>query len=177
MTIQAQILELMRRLQSRDRHEHPLHHPQPRAWWRTMRTMWWCSMRGAWSKARRCGRCSRSLSIRTRRGCWPACRARRALPGQPQAPSGCSRSAAQVSSPLAPPPGCAFEPRCDLALAGCRRAMPPLIDTDKARRGALHSRAAGCRQLGEGRMSARRRLSPHRPSPGGGSGVGARRRW
>jgi peptide/nickel transport system ATP-binding protein len=30
----------------------------------------------------------------------------------------------QVSSPLAPPPGCAFEPRCDHALAACRDAMP-----------------------------------------------------
>ena len=32
----------------------------------------------------------------------------------------------QVSSPLAPPPGCAFEPRCDKALPGCRAAMPAL---------------------------------------------------
>jgi peptide/nickel transport system ATP-binding protein len=34
----------------------------------------------------------------------------------------------QVSSPLAPPPGCAFEPRCDHAQAACATAMPPLID-------------------------------------------------
>ena len=32
----------------------------------------------------------------------------------------------QVSSPLAPPPGCAFEPRCDHAQAICREAMPAL---------------------------------------------------
>lgn len=32
----------------------------------------------------------------------------------------------QVSSPLAPPPGCAFEPRCDQAVAACREAMPEL---------------------------------------------------
>lgn len=32
----------------------------------------------------------------------------------------------QVSSPLAPPPGCAFEPRCDRAIAACRDAMPAL---------------------------------------------------
>jgi peptide/nickel transport system ATP-binding protein len=32
----------------------------------------------------------------------------------------------QVSSPLAPPPGCAFEPRCDHATAACRAAMPAL---------------------------------------------------
>jgi peptide/nickel transport system ATP-binding protein len=36
----------------------------------------------------------------------------------------------QVSSPLAPPPGCAFEPRCDRAIPACRDAMPPLIETD-----------------------------------------------
>jgi peptide/nickel transport system ATP-binding protein len=32
----------------------------------------------------------------------------------------------QISSPLAPPPGCAFEPRCDRAIAACRDAMPAL---------------------------------------------------
>jgi peptide/nickel transport system ATP-binding protein len=35
----------------------------------------------------------------------------------------------QVSSPLAPPPGCAFEPRCDHAMAICKQAMPALVDT------------------------------------------------
>ena len=33
----------------------------------------------------------------------------------------------QVASPLAPPPGCAFEPRCAQAQAACRDAMPALI--------------------------------------------------
>jgi peptide/nickel transport system ATP-binding protein len=32
----------------------------------------------------------------------------------------------QISSPLAPPPGCAFEPRCDRAIGACKDAMPPL---------------------------------------------------
>lgn len=32
----------------------------------------------------------------------------------------------QVSSPLAPPPGCAFEPRCNKAIGACRDAMPAL---------------------------------------------------
>jgi peptide/nickel transport system ATP-binding protein len=37
----------------------------------------------------------------------------------------------QISSPLAPPPGCAFEPRCDYAIAACKAAMPPLeIDAE-----------------------------------------------
>jgi len=41
----------------------------------------------------------------------------------------------QVSSPLAPPPGCAFEPRCDRAIAACRTAMPSM-QLDVAGRGA-----------------------------------------
>ncbi len=32
----------------------------------------------------------------------------------------------QVASPLAPPPGCAFEPRCSEASDACRQAMPSL---------------------------------------------------
>jgi len=37
----------------------------------------------------------------------------------------------QVSSPLSPPPGCAFEPRCDQAISGCQSAMPGLrLDDD-----------------------------------------------
>ncbi|MEP6875686.1 MAG: ABC transporter ATP-binding protein [Burkholderiales bacterium] len=39
----------------------------------------------------------------------------------------------QVSSPLAPPPGCAFEPRCDQALTACTQAMPSLIDIADSR--------------------------------------------
>jgi len=39
----------------------------------------------------------------------------------------------QVSSPLSPPPGCAFEPRCDHALAVCKQAMPPLANTGELR--------------------------------------------
>ena len=39
----------------------------------------------------------------------------------------------QVSSPLAPPPGCAFEPRCDHALAACRDAIPHLRDVGPQR--------------------------------------------
>lgn len=41
----------------------------------------------------------------------------------------------QVSSPLSPPPGCAFEPRCDRAIDACKQAIPAL-DVDAAGRGA-----------------------------------------
>ena len=40
----------------------------------------------------------------------------------------------QVASPLAPPPGCRFHPRCGLALPACRAARPPLEGTDGAHR-------------------------------------------
>jgi peptide/nickel transport system ATP-binding protein len=40
----------------------------------------------------------------------------------------------QISSPLAPPPGCAFEPRCDRAIAACKEAMP-LLELDAGGRG------------------------------------------
>ena len=49
----------------------------------------------------------------------------------------------QVSSPLAPPPGCAFEPRCDQAQgASCTQAMPALIDIDAARQARCVLRSA-----------------------------------
>ena len=47
-------------------------------------------------------------------------------PGQPR-PKRLFAIRGQVSSPLAPPPGCAFEPRCDQAIAACRNAMPELL--------------------------------------------------
>ncbi|MET0731897.1 MAG: ABC transporter ATP-binding protein [Casimicrobiaceae bacterium] len=40
----------------------------------------------------------------------------------------------QVASPLDPPPGCAFAPRCDLVLPGCAAAMPPLHATGAGHR-------------------------------------------
>ncbi len=40
----------------------------------------------------------------------------------------------QVSSPFAPPPGCAFAPRCDFKRAACEEAMPALATTGGAGR-------------------------------------------
>ncbi|QRF59045.1 ABC transporter ATP-binding protein [Variovorax paradoxus] len=53
-------------------------------------------------------------------------------PGQPR-PKRLFAIRGQVSSPLAPPPGCAFEPRCDLALAQCSAEMPALLQTHAGR--------------------------------------------
>ena len=60
------------------------------------------------------------------------------LPGKARSP-GTPRPArlfvirGQVASPLAPPPGCAFEPRCDQAIAACRATMPELLSTGAGR--------------------------------------------
>jgi len=48
----------------------------------------------------------------------------------------------QVSSPLAPPPGCAFEPRCDQAVAACAQAMPTLVTIADARQARCVLRSA-----------------------------------
>ena len=49
----------------------------------------------------------------------------------------------QVSSPLAPPPGCAFEPRCDQAQGErCTQTMPPLIDIADLRQARCVLRSA-----------------------------------
>jgi len=39
----------------------------------------------------------------------------------------------EVPSPLAPPPGCAFHPRCPLANDRCRRELPVIIDRGGSR--------------------------------------------
>jgi peptide/nickel transport system ATP-binding protein len=54
------------------------------------------------------------------------------VPGQPK-PKRLVAIRGQVSSPLAPPPGCAFEPRCDRAIELCRASMPELVNTGVSR--------------------------------------------
>jgi len=40
----------------------------------------------------------------------------------------------EVPSPIDPPPGCAFHPRCPIAEAACTRAVPPLLPAGGERR-------------------------------------------
>jgi peptide/nickel transport system ATP-binding protein len=42
----------------------------------------------------------------------------------------------EIPSPLAPPPGCHFHPRCPHAMARCREEAPPLVDVGPGRRSA-----------------------------------------
>ncbi|WP_428003279.1 ABC transporter ATP-binding protein [Acidovorax sp.] len=51
----------------------------------------------------------------------------------------------QVSSPLAPPPGCAFAPRCERRIAACDARMPALTDADIAAAG----RRVRCIRVGQ----------------------------
>ncbi|MEO6992635.1 MAG: oligopeptide/dipeptide ABC transporter ATP-binding protein [Lacunisphaera sp.] len=39
-------------------------------------------------------------------------------------------------SPLNPPPGCAFHPRCPYAIPKCQEAIPPLIPAGPTREAA-----------------------------------------
>nr|WP_287321010.1 oligopeptide/dipeptide ABC transporter ATP-binding protein [Mesorhizobium sp.] len=47
----------------------------------------------------------------------------------------------EVPSPLNPPSGCAFHPRCPLAVERCRIEVPTLMPQDGGRMTACHVRA------------------------------------
>jgi peptide/nickel transport system ATP-binding protein/oligopeptide transport system ATP-binding protein len=49
--------------------------------------------------------------------------------------------AGELPSPLAPPPGCAFHPRCPIAIERCRREVPHLGAIAGGRRVACHRAA------------------------------------
>jgi peptide/nickel transport system ATP-binding protein len=51
--------------------------------------------------------------------------------------------AGEVPNPLAPPPGCAFHPRCPLAMARCRSEPPPLRRVEAGVEVACHAVADG----------------------------------
>jgi peptide/nickel transport system ATP-binding protein len=43
-----------------------------------------------------------------------------------------------IPSPLAPPPGCPFHPRCPIAQDVCRREFPPLVEVGEGQRALCH---------------------------------------
>ncbi|MGH8720882.1 MAG: ABC transporter ATP-binding protein [Burkholderiales bacterium] len=61
------------------------------------------------------------------------------MSGKPRTPV-----AGEVPNPLAPPPGCAFHPRCPHANARCREERPPLRDSAAG--------AVACHAVEEGRL-------------------------
>ena len=59
----------------------------------------------------------------------------------------------EIPSPLSPPPGCTFHPRCSIAVEACRGTVPALLDDSDGRRVACHVRAlerAGASKDGDG---------------------------
>jgi len=44
----------------------------------------------------------------------------------------------EIPSPLSPPPGCHFHPRCPHVMPICRTQAPPLIEIGTGRRSACH---------------------------------------
>ena len=73
--------------------------------------------------------------------CMPS--RQRGLPAQPGGKRRLQAIRGQVASPLSPLPGCAFEPRCDQAMAECRLGVPRmnLLAEGSAVRCVLHERA------------------------------------
>jgi len=62
----------------------------------------------------------------------------------------------EVPSPISPPPGCVFHPRCKLANERCTRELPRL-------REAADGRAVACHAVEEGRALALVGLAPDQP--------------
>jgi peptide/nickel transport system ATP-binding protein len=71
--------------------------------------------------------------------------------------------AGEVPSPLDPPPGCAFHPRCPLADDRCRREVP-LLKSVPGTSGAGEGGEVACHAVEEGRDG--------RAAKGGGEGRG-----
>lgn len=145
VTIQAQILELMRRLQSETGMSilfitHNLgvvaHHADDVAVMYAGRIVEAAPVRELFAQPRH-------PYTQGLLACLPAQQRKRELAsGQTGAKRRLYAIRGQVSSPLAPLPGCAFEPRCDLAIPPCRDAMPALL-------AAGPTRAARCIRVEE----------------------------
>lgn len=153
VTIQAQILELMRRLQRETGMSilfitHNLgvvaHHADDVAVMYAGRIVESAPVRGLFAAPQH-------PYTQGLLACLPAQQRKRALAaGAVAGAEGKRRLYAirgQVSSPLAPPPGCAFEPRCDQARPACRDAMPAL-------RSAGPARAARCILVADSKLDA-----------------------
>ncbi|HUP10449.1 MAG TPA: ABC transporter ATP-binding protein [Caldimonas sp.] len=65
----------------------------------------------------------------------------------------------QVPNPLAPPPGCRFEPRCPFGDAGCRAAEPGLREVGAAHRAACRKAPLDPDRLARERSVASREVS------------------
>ncbi|MER8583133.1 ATP-binding cassette domain-containing protein [Mesorhizobium sp. M1423] len=66
----------------------------------------------------------------------------------------------EVPSPINPPTGCAFHPRCPLAIERCRLDVPPLVPIGDGRVVACHVRAPAAGLLGPSNVSVGDQLAP-----------------
>ncbi len=57
--------------------------------------------------------------------------------------------AGETPSPISPPPGCAFHPRCPFAIAACKTMVPPLEPRPGSTAGAATEHLAACIRKGE----------------------------
>ena len=135
VTVQAQILEVIQRIQQRAEHGRRVDHPRPRRR-RPRRRPGAGHVRRPGRRAGR-GRVTSSPDprTRTRRVCWPACPAlgRERLTPIPGAPP----------NMLAPPSGCAFRARCAFAIdAVCTGTIPELVPFGDRRDGVRPCRGA-----------------------------------
>lgn len=55
----------------------------------------------------------------------------------------------ETPSPVSPPPGCAFHPRCPFAIEACRADVPPLDPVDPAAPDGPHAHRAACIRMHE----------------------------
>lgn len=66
----------------------------------------------------------------------------------------------EVPSPINPPSGCAFHPRCPLAVERCRVEVPPLVPMTDGRVVACHVRAPASGMQAQSAAAANSSLSP-----------------
>ena len=120
VSIQAQVLNLFIELARCAQPDVPVHQPRPRRRALHLPTASSSCTSAAWSRARRRPSSSRSRTIPTRRRCSPKW-ARSSRSKRTFVPI-----KGEIPSPLDPPRGCHFHPRCPHVMDKCRVSAPPL---------------------------------------------------
>ena len=132
VSIQAQIINLFMDLRDRVRPDLPVHQPRPRRGPAHLRPGRHHVPRPGGRERPDRGRSSPARTTPTRRRCWPKCRASRQRKRTFHPIKG------EIPSPLDPPPGCHFHPRCPHAFDRCRNEVPVLKEIAPGRISACH---------------------------------------
>ena len=132
VSIQAQVLNLFMQLRRDLELTLPLHQPRPRRGASTSPTGSSSCISAAWSRSRRPRRCSRAPN-------HPYTQALLAnVPRLDARKQRFETIKGEIPSPLDPPPGCHFHPRCPHAMARCRIERPALKQIAPGRLSACH---------------------------------------